>query len=536
MAGGALGFGGGFATGFMQALMEKRQRRREREQYEQQRRDREFQMLFPVMFKEAQETGDFTGLENWMEQYEPGFAKKAQKEGGSPFSKLGPILTGRGQLEAPKDPYQGMTPPYFPEDRASVSTKTGTPPIAGPGPQTSLPASTKPETDPFKTDPFFNPALPAPAPAKPARPRFMGMEVRTNEERRRQSLDDVIAEETARAKARVTGQGEGNLALAQRLVSLGAAKTLEEALAKLGVAERLTGAGGVRYGGTLKGAQLPDGTVDAFGQPVDKASHYRVQIQPGGEMSYTPTVSPRGRDLGDYVENAAIELGFPDAEAAGRAGKMAEVNKRANELRAQSGSSSTGGRMEAAARGPLSTAQRFQALTDLQTAWRKAEAPQREMQRQLVLMETGLKRFNEGDRIGGSQAVLVTFQKILDPTSVVRESEYARTPEGLGLIQRIEGMVERLQAGGAGVPAEELAAMVTTAQEFLKGMEGWNDLERERITGTAKDFGLNPERVFGVAAAADRQQAKPAPSAGPKGMTVGPDGQVYVDGKPLPKK
>ncbi len=38
-----------------------------------------------------------------------------------------------------------------------------------------------------------------------------------------------------------------------------------------------------------------------------------------------------------------------------------------------------------------------------------------------------------------SQAIINAFNKILDYASVVRESEYARTPEGQGFLNRIKG-------------------------------------------------------------------------------------------------
>lgn len=244
------------------------------------------------------------------------------------------------------------------------------------------------------------------------------------------------------------------------------------------------------------------------------------------------------QSLGTFVERAAGELGYANAAAARAAGPeaMTKVNQRATELQAEAAGASTTARADAAAKAPLSTAQKFQALTDLQNAWRKAEAPQREMERQYGLMTTGLKRFREGDKVGGSQAVLVTFQKILDPSSVVRESEYARSSSGLALMDRIQGYYDRLKEGGAGVPDEELAAMVETARQFTEGMKNWNDLERERITGTANDFGLNPERVFGVAAVpkpkdGDGAATPPPSSAGSTGFTMDAKGNILQNGK-----
>lgn len=183
----------------------------------------------------------------------------------------------------------------------------------------------------------------------------------------------------------------------------------------------------------------------------------------------------------------------------------------------------------AAAEVPLTTQQRFQAITSLQDDWRKVEAPIREMQRQYQLMQVGLRRFNEGDKIGGSQAVLVTFQKVLDPPSVVREAEYARSGAGLSLLNRLEGYVQRLQSGGAGVPPEELAAMVETANQFLRGLEGWNAAEKGRIEETARQFKLDPTLITGsttVGAAPPTGGRTPAPQSGPPNVFVDKAGNL----------
>jgi len=180
----------------------------------------------------------------------------------------------------------------------------------------------------------------------------------------------------------------------------------------------------------------------------------------------------------------------------------------------------------AAAGVPLSTSQRFDKTEKLAGDWQKIQAPTREMQRQFQLMQTGLKRFNEGDKIGGSQAVLVTFQKILDPSSVVRESEYARSGEGLSLASRLEGYIQRLKEGGAGVPPAELAAMVETGRQFLAGLQTWNDAERKRIEGTAQGYGIDPGQIFaapsgvGTAPPPPGGATVPAPGAAPPPATV----------------
>lgn len=154
----------------------------------------------------------------------------------------------------------------------------------------------------------------------------------------------------------------------------------------------------------------------------------------------------------------------------------------------------------------------------LAKSWTDANSSGREMRRQLNLMETGLKRFRQGDKNGGSQAVLVTFQKILDPTSVVRESEYARSAEGISLLGRIEGYADKLARGGAGVPDDELAAMVETARQMLAGMDGYAKTQRSRIDAMSQEYGIKPELIFGLE----------APAGGGGGVViVAPDGSRH---------
>ena len=70
-----------------------------------------------------------------------------------------------------------------------------------------------------------------------------------------------------------------------------------------------------------------------------------------------------------------------------------------------------------------------------------------------------------------SQAVIIGFNKMLDPTSVVRESEYARTPEGASLLNRIEGFKIRVFQGGAGLNKSELEGIKDTAVALLRGYQ-----------------------------------------------------------------
>lgn len=178
--------------------------------------------------------------------------------------------------------------------------------------------------------------------------------------------------------------------------------------------------------------------------------------------------------------------------------------------------------------GGLNAYQTAQLTERLAKSWNDSNASAREMRRQFGLMETGLRRFREGDKNGGSQAVLVTFQKILDPTSVVRESEYARSAQGISMLGRIQGYIERLEAGGAGVPDAELAGMVETARQMLGDMQSYSSGTRSRIEAVAKEHSINPVMIFGIEAPRSGGAARPSDAlppmapVGSRGPTRGP--------------
>jgi len=104
---------------------------------------------------------------------------------------------------------------------------------------------------------------------------------------------------------------------------------------------------------------------------------------------------------------------------------------------------------------------------------------------------------SEGKSINAaSQGILVAFQKLLDPTSVVRESEYARSGNGQSLWDRIEGTWQKLNQGGAGVTMEELENFVNTANVFLKGYQNTALKHAERMRVIAERQGLDLNSIL----------------------------------------
>jgi len=95
------------------------------------------------------------------------------------------------------------------------------------------------------------------------------------------------------------------------------------------------------------------------------------------------------------------------------------------------------------------------------------------------------------------QAIVTTFNKITDPNSVVRESEYARTPEGGSIIARFQGNVQKLQKGGAGLTPELRRQLVSDAKAIANGVgESYNKV----ISGyedLASQYKVDPKMVLG---------------------------------------
>jgi hypothetical protein len=68
------------------------------------------------------------------------------------------------------------------------------------------------------------------------------------------------------------------------------------------------------------------------------------------------------------------------------------------------------------------------------------------------------------NKVALDQALITMFNKLTDPNSVVRESEYARTPENLPLVNRFSGALQKLQKGGAGLTDDDRRTLVWGAR------------------------------------------------------------------------
>lgn len=177
---------------------------------------------------------------------------------------------------------------------------------------------------------------------------------------------------------------------------------------------------------------------------------------------------------------------------------------------------------------PLTATAESNVINRLVTQWQSANKTGAELDRAINLMDAGLAAARRGDMAAGSQAVLITFQKVLDPGSVVRESEYARSAAGQALLARVQGAYERLAQGGAGVPLPELEKFARLAKEAAAAQKRSLPAVRERIGKTADRYNIPRELVLDAEAPPAAAGASPAAPAGGQFAVTAPNGKTYV--------
>lgn len=177
--------------------------------------------------------------------------------------------------------------------------------------------------------------------------------------------------------------------------------------------------------------------------------------------------------------------------------------------------------------GQVTPSQRFNMERTLRREWNTLSQNWRTMKGQIATMEAGMEAAKRGDKAAGAQAVLVTFQKILDPTSVVRESEYARSAEGQSILNQIKGALDRYQNGGVGVIVPELDKFYQLGKRMVEKAGAELPVVRQQFEQNAVEYGLNPRLIIAE---------DPADATTPEAPTqAAPTNRVYYDsdGKPI---
>jgi hypothetical protein len=125
------------------------------------------------------------------------------------------------------------------------------------------------------------------------------------------------------------------------------------------------------------------------------------------------------------------------------------------------------------------------------------------------------------------QTLITAFNKMLDESSVVRESEYGRTASDLPFFNRIRGGYEKYVTGGAGLTDSDREVLYDMIQKF-KGVadEGYN-AQKQFYGELATRYGFKPENVLRLGGAVPRSQAPAKNAAAPAAQSK--IGTVYTD-------
>ena len=132
----------------------------------------------------------------------------------------------------------------------------------------------------------------------------------------------------------------------------------------------------------------------------------------------------------------------------------------------------------------------------------------------------------------GDIALITGFMKMLDPGSVVRETEFATARDTAGLFDRLSNQAQKLQSGQIfALDSKQRQEYVSLAKQYLDAAQKKAADDKKALGVVVKNYRLNPDNVFGpepTSAGGGRGSIVPpsiVPSAA-NSVTVG--GQTYT--------
>jgi len=99
----------------------------------------------------------------------------------------------------------------------------------------------------------------------------------------------------------------------------------------------------------------------------------------------------------------------------------------------------------------------------------------------------------------GDIALITGFMKMLDPGSVVRETEFATARDTAGLFERLTNQATKIQSGQLfSLDSKQRGEYVALAKQYLDAAEKKAEQEKKDLNIVVKNYKLNPENVFGA--------------------------------------
>jgi hypothetical protein len=211
------------------------------------------------------------------------------------------------------------------------------------------------------------------------------------------------------------------------------------------------------------------------------------------------------RDILADLENKAANLGLTKAQTGSA---LAQTNKLGVETK------EAVLRLKALENGTGDPKEKFSQEEKIRKEWQGRSKVYGELQNTFNTLQA-----SAGSANGPGDIALITgFMKMLDPGSVVRETEFATARDTAGLFTQLENRLQKAKDGQLLSPAQR-KEYVALSQKYLESAKKKAAEERKDLGIVVKNYKLNPQNVFGL-------EAEPAaPTPLPASATVG--GKTY---------
>lgn len=119
------------------------------------------------------------------------------------------------------------------------------------------------------------------------------------------------------------------------------------------------------------------------------------------------------------------------------------------------------------------------------------------------------------DSTGAGDIALVTsFMKMLDPGSVVRETEFANAQNTAGLLEKLKNKAQQIESGAFLDPSQR-KSFTDLAKKYLDAANDREGQIRKQYEKTVKTYNLDYENVFGVPPPEEKKPPAGAPAGAP---------------------
>lgn len=232
-------------------------------------------------------------------------------------------------------------------------------------------------------------------------------------------------------------------------------------------------------GKTEDRTQTALGGAAAKGTPPEPGNRFNMKIDVGTKGYLQPTLTEKAKSL-QHLEakdkDSRDYIWAFDPET----GRMVSTGVRAKD--------SSGGSGEPLLESERKMRNDFDSRDEVKD-WKRVKE-------QVMAMDAVLRGGKDiKNMVGVDQSLISIFNKITDPQSVVRESEYARTPENLPMVNRMVGALEKVKKGGAGLTTNDREALVIAAKIIANSRGTGFNATHDEWTSLAANAGLRPKQV-----------------------------------------